>query len=109
MNTITINFGDIINEMKNKNIKICFVKDRSIFIEHNNNLYQIQIEKYGNYLDKIIINKEILDFNIIDDTYIYDCEKEYYDINKVKNFIKNVICVEYPKIKYESIYIQSLN
>ena len=39
MDTITINFGDIINEMRSKKVNICFVKDRGIFIEHNNNLY----------------------------------------------------------------------
>ena len=109
MDTITINFGDIINEMRSKKVNICFVKDRGIFIEHNNNLYQIEIKKYGSYLDKIIINKEIINFDIVDDTYIYDCEKEYYNIKKIKNFIKNVISIEYPRIKHESLYLQSLD
>jgi hypothetical protein len=88
-NIITINFKNIISELESKNLKLCFIKDRSWFVEDSkNNLYQIESYRYGSYLDKLIKDGITVEFNLVDASYIGDWEKEIWDIEKVKDFMK---------------------
>lgn len=98
-NKLIINFGNIIEEMKNKKIKLCFLKNRCcLFIEDNKkNLYQMELYIVGSYLDKLIGNKITVKFNYIGDLQknIAEWEKEIWDIPDVENFINNVVNVEF--------------
>lgn len=104
MNKIILNFGNIISEMENKNIELCLVKDRNWFLKDSENrLYEIESEKYGSYLDKLIRDKEIVNFNLVDGRYIEDWEKELWNVEKVKDFIQRIVWVEYPEVKERMI------
>lgn len=88
MNTIVLNFGKILEEMEIKNIELCLIKNRGWFVKDStNNLYGIELEKSGSYLDKLIRDKEVVKFNIVDGSNIEDWEKEFWDVSKTKDFI----------------------
>lgn len=87
-NKIILNFKNIISELENKELKIVFLKNRGIFIEDKqNNMYQIDYH-YSSYLDNLIEKGAIVEFNLVDDSYIMDWEKEIWEIPEVKAFIK---------------------
>lgn len=91
-NKIVLNFKNIISELENKELKLCFLKFRGIFIEDNQrNLYQMETYWIGSYLDKLIKDGVIVDFNLVDATRsknIEDWEKEIWGVLEVKDFIK---------------------
>lgn len=88
-NSITIDFGNIVAEMKDKNINLCLIKDKSWFVEDSQkNLYQIDLYKHGSYLDNLIKNGRNVTFNIIKPNLIEDWEKEIWTIKDVEDFIK---------------------
>jgi len=86
MNSITVDFGNIISEMKDKNIRLCLVKDKNWFVEDSESrLYHIESYKY---LDNLIKNRENVIFNIVECNLIEDWEKEIWTIKDVEDFIK---------------------
>lgn len=92
--SITLNFRDILSEMKNKDIKIILGIGNTMCIEDNQkNLYQIEPYYYGSYLDKMIENGCNVTFNPIEakqTEYLNDFYKnkmEVLDYNYVKDFI----------------------
>lgn len=92
MDTITINFDNIIEELKNNDYKICFTKNKGIFIKDlNKNLYQIELYYIGSYLDKLIKNKTIVKFNKVDATKLYNFEEEIWNYLDVKDFIRKYL------------------
>lgn len=65
-NKVVLNFGNIVHELEDKNLKLCFIKDRSIFVtDAKGNMYQIESYWYGSYLDKLIKNGSVVEFNIV--------------------------------------------
>jgi hypothetical protein len=91
-NKIIVDFGNIISEMKNKEFKIVFLKDRCICIEDvKGNMYQIDIYYVGSYLDKIVKNGLEIEFNLIDSELIKNIkeyEKEVWGVEDIESFIE---------------------
>lgn len=91
-NKIVVNFKSILPELESKNIKLCFLKNRGIFIEDNqNNMYQMDISNHGSYLDKLIKDGTTIEFDIVDISIsknIGEWEKEIWGIPEVSNFMK---------------------
>lgn len=94
-NKIIINFNDIISELQNKNLKLCFIQNRGLFIEDNkNNLYQMETYKISSYLNQLIQGGIVVEFyriNQSDSDIIEDLEKEIWGIHEVNNFIEKCI------------------
>lgn len=90
--TIKINFGNIVSELKEKELKLCFLKGRGMFIEDKNKiLYKMENYRHGSYLDNLIKNGITVEFEKVDNSLsenIEDWEKEIWDIAGVKSFIK---------------------
>lgn len=88
-NEIVIEFKNIISELESKKLKLCFLKDRGIFVEDNQkNLYKMETYWHGSYLDKLIKDGTIVKFSLVDSTNIEDWEKEIWGVPEVKAFIK---------------------
>jgi hypothetical protein len=89
---IVINFKNIISELETKNIKLCFLKNRSWFVvDSQNNMYQIETYRYGSYLDNLIKKGITVEFNHVDVSIsknIGDWEKEIWGVSEVKDFMK---------------------
>lgn len=91
MNKIVINYGNLINELKDKELRLFFRKTDNvgIFIQDNkDNVYQIETYWVGSYLDKMIKNKVCAEFIQVDKNIIKDWEKDFIDWQYVENFIK---------------------
>ena len=92
MEEITINFGDLIHNLENNNLKLCFLKGRGIFLENiKKELYQMEIYYIGSYLDKLIKNKISINFKKVNTDFIEEWEKETWELKKLKEFMKNKI------------------
>ncbi|HGD0580553.1 TPA: hypothetical protein ACH354_002216 [Clostridium perfringens] len=94
MRKININFGNLIQELKDKNLKM-FVKKYNgncIFIEDIKGIiYQIESFYAGSYLDKLMEEGIIVNFQEMDLTYyntIEEKNKKYWDVDYIENFIK---------------------
>jgi hypothetical protein len=92
MEKIVIDFKNILSELEGKILKICFIKNKpSLFIEDNqNNLYQMELYRQGSYLDKLIKDGTIVEFNVVDTLIsqnIGEWEKEIWDVSAVKSFM----------------------
>lgn len=91
MKNITINFGNIVSELEEGNLNIVFLKNRGIFLEDNkNNLYNMELEKQGSYLDNLIKNSEKVSFLLVPKTIsknIGEWEREIWSVLEVKEFI----------------------
>lgn len=86
---ITINFGNIVEEMKNRQLKLCLLNNnRSWCVMDNNNcLYHIEQYYYGSYLDNLINKNITVEFNLTD-ANIEEWEMEVWDVEKVEDFIE---------------------
>lgn len=89
--SIIINFKNIVSELKTKKLRLCFLKDKGLFIiDEYNNLYQMELYRAGSYLDNLIKKEITVEFNYVDSKNINDNEKEIWSISDVENFI-NII------------------
>lgn len=80
MNKITVNFGDLTNELKNKGLRIFIRKtnDTNMFIQDKqDNIYQIENYFGGSYLDRMINNKIHAEFIKVDKSIIKESEKDF--------------------------------
>jgi hypothetical protein len=88
---IVLNFKNILSELKSQNLKLCFLKNRGLFIEDNQgNLYQMEAYRYGSYLDNLIKNGIVVKFYQVENylsNKIGDWEKEVWDISAVEGFM----------------------
>ncbi len=91
-NEIIVDFKKILSELELKKINICFLKNRGLFIEDSQkNLYEMELDKHGSYLDNLIENGIIVKFYQVDNSIsmnIGDWEKEVWGILEVESFIK---------------------
>lgn len=89
---IVMNFKNILSELESKKIKLCFLKDRGLFIEDDQkNLYQMEVYRQGSYLDRLINNGIVVKFNQVESFIsknIADWEKEIWGVSEVEGFIK---------------------
>ena len=93
---VVLDFGKIISEMKDKNVKLLLVKDKSWFvIDDNNNLFAIENYWHNSYLDKLIAKSCVVAF-FKSNVDLSGFNKEIWDIDKVQQFIENVVNIEYP-------------
>ena len=100
--TIHIDFGNILLEMEEKEFNIVFLKDNNgIFIEDKNNkLYEIEEYYFGAYLDQLITNNYIVEFEYVEESKnISEEKKEVWDIVDVENFMKENKLIENPNDK----------
>lgn len=93
MQKIVIDFGNIIEEMKNKQIKLCLLHERTswFIIDDQNRIYQNEIYYDGGFLDKFIIEKLHIEFNLVPiyvSGNIKEWEKDIWDVDEVRKFIK---------------------
>jgi len=89
MEQIIINFGDLIHNLENNNVKLCFLKNRGIFLENTKKeLYQMEAYYIGSYLDKLIKNKTVINFKKVNTDFIEEWEKEVWEIKELKEFMK---------------------
>lgn len=90
-NTITVNFKNILSELELKKIKLCFLKDGGLFIEDSqNNLYQMETYRQGSYLDKLIKDGIVVNFNKVENYLsenVGDWRKEIWGISEVEDFM----------------------
>lgn len=93
--TIKVDFKNIISELKEKELKLCFLKGRGMFIEDINKiLYQMEIYRHGSYLDNLIKNGITVEFEKVDSSLsknIEDWEKEIWGISEVVSFINRIL------------------
>ena len=88
----TINFGNLLNELKRKQVKIVFVENKGLFLEHEEtNLYMMELFYQGSYLDKLIkkgakVNFFMLDKNVSKN--IDKCKKKIWTLKDINDFIK---------------------
>lgn len=89
---ILIDFKNILSELETKKSKLCFLKDRGLFLEDDqNNLYQMETDRQGSYLNKLIKDGITVNFHQVG-TFISknigDWEKEIWGVSEVEGFIK---------------------
>lgn len=91
-NEIFIDFKNLLSELETKKVKLCFLKDRGLYIEDDqNNLYQMEIERQGSYLNKLIEDGIAVNFHQVESLIsknIGDWEKEIWGVSEVEGFIK---------------------
>ena len=93
MEKIVVDFGNIIEEMKNKQIKLCLLHNRVgwFIIDNQNKLYQIETYYCGGFLDKYIIEKLHIEFNLVPKSSsdsIEEWEKDVWSVEDVEKFIE---------------------
>lgn len=90
--SITVNFKYIVTLLRENKLKICFLKNRGIFIEdEQRNLYQMENFYIGSYLDRLIKNAVVVAFNLVNPSIsqgIGEWEKEIWDYMEVEKFIQ---------------------
>lgn len=103
---IRINFKEIFSEIKEKDVKIILGIGNTMCIEDNkSNLYEIETYYHGSYLEKMIKNGYVVTFNKLEKKQsehlktLYENKVEIFDYNKMKDFYKNVVLVEYPELE----------
>ena len=84
MKNITINFGDILSELESKSLVMCNRKTSIglFLLDEQSNLYTMENRYLGSYLDKLIRNKTIVEFKLVDSSLrdnIKDWELEILD------------------------------
>jgi hypothetical protein len=89
---IVIDFKNILSELESKKSKLCFLKERGLFIEDDQkNLYQMEVYRQGSYLDSLIKDGIVVKFHKVENFIsknIGDWEKEIWGVSEVKGFIK---------------------
>lgn len=67
MKTITVNFKNLVSELKQKEMKLCFLNNGKLFLEDGqNNLFQMETSKQGSYLDKLIKEGNSINFHKVE-------------------------------------------
>jgi len=89
MKQLIINFGDLIHNLENNNVKLCFLKNRGMFLENiKKELYRMDSFYVGSYLDKLIKNKTVINFKKVNTDFIEEWEKEVWELKELKEFMK---------------------
>lgn len=96
--TIKINFKDLVSEMENKKLKLCFVHSdlhdwaHSTSVEDaQGNLYRIETYYDASPLNKLIAYGDVVLFERVDNSLnesIENWERSYMDASDVKDFIR---------------------
>lgn len=99
-NNIVLNFGNIVSELEEKNLKLLKIKDNNglFVVDCAGNLYGIEPYYAGGYLDRFIGEKFVISFERMEQPIrdFEDWRKEFMDASWVKSFIERVVKIEYP-------------
>lgn len=90
-NTIVVNFKNIVSEMKSKELKLFFFRNGHFVEDAQGNIYAIEIYYHGSYLDKLITDGNIIQFNHVDASVVHtvkDYEKQVWEASEVEAFIE---------------------
>lgn len=103
MKNIIINYGDLVNELKVKNVRILGQKLHKAWgqfiIDRQGNIYKM-IEEAScsrSYMDKLIENKVVAEFEKINSNIIPEWNRNVYDLEKVDEFVKVLDVEEYKR------------
>ena len=92
---IIINFGNIVNELNDRNLKLCFINNGFIHLQdEKNNIYKMETYYLGSYLDKLIESNTVVMFELLDSLMaknIEEWQKDIWGISELESFIKNII------------------
>lgn len=91
MKKIKIDFGNLIEELKNNDCKLFTLIGRNNwYLEDKDKVtYQIELYYVGSYLDRFIMHGMKIEFHE-NQLNIEDQNKEYWNIERINNFIKNI-------------------
>lgn len=84
---ITINFGNIVQELENKGLKLCFIANHIYVQDNHNNLYAMETYYVGSYLDELIRNSTVVNMHLLD-TDVEEWRKEIWNTPEVAEFIQ---------------------
>ena len=103
---IVLDFGNIVSELEEKNLKLLKVKDNNnlFVVDREGNLYGIETYYAGGYLDRFIGEKFVISFERMEQPTrdFEDWRKEFLDASWVKSFIERIVKKEYPNWKETS-------
>lgn len=85
-NTVVINFKNVVEELESKKLKLCYFKNGHFVEDAQGNFYAIDILYHGSYLDRLIKNGNVIEFNRIDNQLIKEWE-QIWEVSEVKSFI----------------------
>ncbi len=93
---IVLNFKNILTELKEKELKLCFLKGNgsTMLVEDiKGNLYDIEKYYHNSYLDNLIKHNARVSFNLIEDKEDRENIKEFgrievWDVPEVQSFMK---------------------
>lgn len=90
--TLSINFGDIVNELESRDLAIVHIPRLSgMYVEDvNGDLYQIESYYHPGYLDDLITNGRVINFEYMDNEAIRGYAKEYRGPEYVQDFIEKM-------------------
>lgn len=91
---ITVNFANLLDELKEKSLQIVILHNRNSFFleDKKRNLYTINNTLENTYLDKAIRDKKLIDFRLVNSHTVKEWEKEKWSIENTSQFIKSSIC-----------------
>ncbi|ASA22724.1 hypothetical protein [Paenibacillus donghaensis] len=87
---IIVNFENVLSELEQKKIKLCFLGKKGLFIEdEHKEFYQMEIYRHSSCLDKLIEEGISVEFNRVENIVsgIKDWTKEVWGVSEVKAFI----------------------
>lgn len=105
--TIALDFGNIVSELESKNLRLLHIEDNPglFVVDSKDNLYAIETYHAGGYLDKYIGEKHIISFEQVEHPVknFEEWRKTYWDAAWVKDFIKRIVHINYPNVKFDGI------
>lgn len=100
--SITLDFGNIVSELGNKNLRLLHVKDNPAWfvVDSDNNLYSIETYYAGGYLDRYIGEKQVISFEKMEWPVknFEEWRREFMGAAEVQDFIDRIVSVEYPRM-----------
>lgn len=89
---MTVDFGNILEDMSQNGLKLFLCYERSWFLEDKaGEYYQIEPYYYHSYLDKLIKNKLIVNFEPLSREqveYVKGLEKEIWTVETMRAFME---------------------
>lgn len=105
--TITLDFGNIVSELENKNLRLLHLEDTPGFfvVDSKDNIYALETYFAGGYLDRFIGEKHIISFEKteLSASNFEEWRKTYWDAAWVKDFIERIVEKEYPGFNNDKV------
>ena len=93
MENIIINYGDLVNELKNKKVRILGQNSHQVWgqfiIDEEGYIYKMIEDPYSrSYMDKLIENKITGEFKKIDFNIIPEWNRDIFSLEKTEEIVK---------------------